>query len=293
MVLSGNFGGNGAVEMKRWITSLLVFLLVFALAACGSRHQSTDAEEEETASGKIRIVDTDLFSDSYVIAVSKDNDDLLARINLAIEELQKSKTLEQIEQYYVSGRGSKPESGYVAPDDAEVLRMGTCADLPPYIYYEDGEIVGVDVAVAECIAEKLGMKLEIVNMRYDAIVHKLAAGEIDIGMAAMTETADVASQVLFSNSYSESNQVLLALEDSEIDSIGMVYNLIFTRDSVIHIGVVRNSVAYLYTVDDFGEENVRIFETYEEALRTLEQDQLECVIMDDASARYYLKTMHS
>ena len=53
------------------------------------------------------------------------------------------------------------------------------------------------------------MKLEIVDMPYDAIVHKVASGEIDIGMAAMTITADTSAVVNFSKSYSGSNQTLI------------------------------------------------------------------------------------
>lgn len=278
--------------MKRWITSLLAILLVLVLAACGSQQQSTDAESEKSKSGKLRIADSDLFDDSYSIAVSKDNPDLLSRINQALTELKESKTIDRIEQYYVSGRGSRPENTYIAPDDAEVLTMGTCADLPPYIYYEDGEIAGVDVAIAQCIAEKLGMKLEIVDMPYDAIVHKVASGEIDIGMAAMTITADTSAVVNFSKSYSGSNETLIVPGDSEIGTIGAVYDLVFKEAQPVRIGAVRDSVACLYISDQFGESHMKVFENHMDALQALEQGELDCVIMDTASAQYYLKTMH-
>ena len=42
--------------------------------------------------------------------------------------------------------------------------MGTNAAFPPYEYYEDGVIVGIDAEIAAAIAEKLGMELVIDDM---------------------------------------------------------------------------------------------------------------------------------
>ena len=53
---------------------------------------------------------------------------------------------------------------------AETLTMGTNASFPPYEYYEDGKVVGIDAEIAAAIAEKLGMELEIVDMDFKAII---------------------------------------------------------------------------------------------------------------------------
>ena len=37
--------------------------------------------------------------------------------------------------------------------------MGTNAEFPPYEYYENNEIVGIDVDIMQAIADKLGMEL--------------------------------------------------------------------------------------------------------------------------------------
>ena len=41
------------------------------------------------------------------------------------------------------------------------LTMATEATFPPYEYYDGDAIVGIDVEVAQAIAEKLGMELEL------------------------------------------------------------------------------------------------------------------------------------
>lgn len=47
---------------------------------------------------------------------------------------------------------------------ADTLTMGTNASFPPYEFYENEKIVGIDAEIAAAIAEKLDMELEIVDM---------------------------------------------------------------------------------------------------------------------------------
>ena len=55
--------------------------------------------------------------------------------------------------------------------------MVTEAGFAPYEYYENGEIVGVDVAIAEEIAKELGKKLVVKNIDFDSIVSELKSGK--------------------------------------------------------------------------------------------------------------------
>ena len=49
---------------------------------------------------------------------------------------------------------------------AETLTMGTNAAFPPYEYYEEGTIVGIDAEIAAAICAKLGCDLEIMDMDF-------------------------------------------------------------------------------------------------------------------------------
>ena len=72
------------------------------------------------------------------------------------------------------------------PDDTKTLYMATEGTFPPYEYYDNGQLVGIDIEVAGAIAEKLGMKLEVVDIAFDSIVSGVQAGKYDMGMAGMT-----------------------------------------------------------------------------------------------------------
>ena len=60
------------------------------------------------------------------------------------------------------------------------------------------KIVGIDPTVAGLIADKLGMKLVINDMEFDAIIPALTSGKADIAMAGMTVTEERLQSINFS-----------------------------------------------------------------------------------------------
>ena len=81
----------------------------------------------------------------------------------------------------------------------ETLVMATNAEFPPYEYHDGGDIVGIDVEVAEAIAGKLGMTLEVEDIAFDSIIPELESGKADIGVAGMTVNEDRLKNVDFTD----------------------------------------------------------------------------------------------
>ena len=67
-----------------------------------------------------------------------------------------------------------------------VLVMATNAEFEPWEYYEGSEIVGIDVEIAQAIADKLGVELEVEDMAFDSIIPAVTSGKADFGAAGMT-----------------------------------------------------------------------------------------------------------
>ncbi|MBO5744239.1 MAG: amino acid ABC transporter substrate-binding protein, partial [Clostridia bacterium] len=103
-----------------------------------------------------------------------------------------------------------------------VLKMGTNAYFPPYEFYEGQKIVGIDAEIAQAIAEKLGMELQIVDMSFDSILSAVDAGTVDFGMAGMTITEKRLESVDFSNSYAKGVQSIIVKDGSEITSVDVL-----------------------------------------------------------------------
>lgn len=85
-------------------------------------------------------------------------------------------------------------SGAVAiPVPEEIRSKGTLVVAtdpthPPSEFVERGDVVGMDVDLAEAIGERLGLDVEIERAPVDAILPGLAAGRYDLGVSSFTDT---------------------------------------------------------------------------------------------------------
>ena len=96
--------------------------------------------------------------------------------------------------------------------------MLTNAVFPPFEYLaDDGSVQGVDADIAQAVADKLGVKLKIVDMDFDSIVNSLKAGKGDFAAAGMTVTEERLKQVDFSDEYVTSSQMVVVREDSDLE----------------------------------------------------------------------------
>lgn len=73
---------------------------------------------------------------------------------------------------------------------------------------------GYDVEIAKIIAEKLNKELVIVKTEWDGLPPALTSGKIDAIIAGMSPTAERKKEVAFTNSYYESDLVMLVRQDS-------------------------------------------------------------------------------
>ena len=94
------------------------------------------------------------------------------------------------------------------------LVVGTEAQYPPYEFKDlNAEFVGCDMFLSKKIAEALGVELEIVDMSFDGIIPAVQAGQVDLGIAAFTNTPERAEVIDFSDLYETSLQYLVVAAD--------------------------------------------------------------------------------
>lgn len=163
----------------------------------------------------LKILDQDYTTEDYAICLSKDNSELLTKINKAIKTLKDNGTLQQIIDYYIGEDDAAKR--YESPADVKRtngdLVMGTNAEFPPYEYYEGEEIIGIDADFARAIADELGMTLVIDDMSFDSIIAAVQGGKADIGCAGMTVTKERKQSVDFTDSYYTGRQVIIVKEE--------------------------------------------------------------------------------
>lgn len=159
----------------------------------------------------LSILKEEFTLEEYAICVAKENAELKDNINQALSELKADGTLQNIIDNYINedGEGFQYESPEGLSYENGTLVMATNAAFPPYEYYQDGEIAGIDVDMATAVADKLNMKLEIEDMEFDSIITAVQSGKADIGAAGMTVTEDRLKNIDFTDTYTTAKQVIV------------------------------------------------------------------------------------
>lgn len=230
--------------MKKKIVSVMLTATMAAtlLAGCGSSSAATDTAAEETTEA-------------------------------ADETAEDAEAAEDTE--------AAEDAAEVTTVEPGVLTMGTNATFPPYEYKDGDDIVGIDAEIAQAMADKLGLKLEIVDMDFDSLIASIQSGKIDMSLAGMTVTEERKQNVDFTDSYATGVQVIIVKDDSDIASVDDLQDKL--------IGVQQGTTGHLYCADDFGEDHVNALPNGATAVQALLQGKVDCVVIDQEPAKAFVE----
>ena len=98
------------------------------------------------------------------------------------------------------------------------LTVITSPDYAPYEFYAlDAEgnpsLAGFDMALAQYIADYLGLTLEVVPMSFNGIVGEMGAGSADLAIAGLSPDPERQSAMDFSDIYYEGKQAFVTVAD--------------------------------------------------------------------------------
>ena len=192
--------------------------------------------------------------------------------------------------------------------DENTLVMATNAAFPPYEYKDGDKIVGIDAEIAAAIADKLGMKLEIMDVDFGAVLTGVAEGKYDMGMAGITVTDERKETMDFSDTYATGIQVIIVNDGSSIASLDDLWNFdeegnpVSLKNTDIKIGVQQDTTGDIYSSsaisgwgfndlnDDESIKTDRVvrYKTGAEAVAALKTGKVDCVIIDDEPAKSFV-----
>ncbi|GIH97110.1 ABC transporter substrate-binding protein [Planobispora siamensis] len=78
-----------------------------------------------------------------------------------------------------------------------ILVIGSDLSYAPMEFMKDGEQTGFDVDLANAIAARLGLKLEMRQTSWGELLNKAESGEVDAAMSSITDTAERQKRVDF------------------------------------------------------------------------------------------------
>ena len=164
------------------------------------------------------------------------------------------------------------------------LVLVTEAGFAPYEYYQDGEIVGVDIDIAKYIADSLGLELEVKDVAFDSIINEVKTGKADIGAAGISYSEERAKQVDFTINYATSKQVVIVKSDSTITNIQDLNNI-----KNLKVAVQLGTVADTYITDNYKNATITRQKKVLAAIQDLKTNKVDCVVLDELPAKEMLK----
>ena len=234
--------------MKKFLALLLALVMVFALAACGSEASDPTADPNASATPAATPEPT--------------------------ENPYEGMSLEEI----------IPELDFAVDGK---LTIGTSPDFAPYEFYAlvDGEpqLAGFDMALAQYIADALGVELNVVPMGFNGIIGELMTGNIDLGLAGFSPDPEREDSADFSDLYYMGGQsfVIRAADAEKYTS--------YEDFDGLSVGAQLGSIQYNLAMENTPNANIMGLTKVTDIVAELVSGHLEGAFIETVVAESYVK----
>ena len=162
------------------------------------------------------------------------------------------------------------------------LVVATSPDYPPFEFMvsENGKskIVGADIDLAQKIADKLGVELELKAMDFDALVRARQAGKVDMVITGMTPNEKRKKAVDFSDIYFKGeNAVIVNAKDAGK----------FTSEDQLKkakLGVQKGSTQETYVKDNLKVTNYKALVAVPDLIADMKNGNIDAVVLNSKVA---------
>ncbi|MCX8094671.1 MAG: transporter substrate-binding domain-containing protein [Caldisericia bacterium] len=154
------------------------------------------------------------------------------------------------------------------------LLVGSDVTYPPFEYMENGKPVGFDIDLINLIAQGMGLNgAQIIDTAWDGIFAALKTEKFDIIISSVTITEERRKEMLFSDPYYDSGQIIAVRRDdnrikNENDLIGKV------------VGVQINTTGDFTAQKLSGIKEIKRYDDIQQAFQDLELGRIDAVLND-------------
>ena len=168
------------------------------------------------------------------------------------------------------------------------LKVATSPDFAPYEFYyinEDGtpELAGFDMAIAQRIADDLGLELEVVPMDFDGILMELQSGNVDLGIAGFSPSPERAEVFDFSDIYYMGGQSFC------VNAANAEKYTSFEDFAGLPVGAQTGSIQYGLAEENTPDANIIGLAKVTDIVNELITGKLEGAFIETAVAEQYAK----
>ncbi len=170
---------------------------------------------------------------------------------------------------------------------APPLRVGVTPNMPPLIYQQGREVIGLEADLARALGRELGRKVKFIELRWEDQIPALRENRTDIVMSGMSVTRMRALRVAFTDPYLEVGQLALARR-ADLERY-------YIRGAVVlcdgRVGVEKGTTGDLLVQQEFSRAKRVVYSAPGRAAKDLLAARLDLLI-HDAPVVWWLAAEH-
>ena len=184
-------------------------------------------------------------------------------------------------------KGKEEDTSLQKIQDQGYFTIGLDNSFAPMGFVEDdGSIVGFDIDLANAVAEKMGVNVEIKPIDWDAKSEELSSGAIDVIWNGFSITDERRKEILFSNPYLSTKQSVIVKTGSDIvTKTDLAGKKIALQGSSTSEDALKGDKAVYESV---GDENILRLKENSQVLTEVEEGRADAAVIDEVFVRYYL-----
>ena len=171
----------------------------------------------------------------------------------------------------------------------------TNAFFAPFEYYDNRQIVGVDIEIVNRVAEKLNKKIQINNVEFDVIIDNVEAGRIaDAGAAGLTITPAREEKVNFTIPYY--NSVQYVIFNKEMPPSLRDDHVVWEALAGFRLGSQIGSTGYIFVDDEIKNgvltdtgTTIKGIDSHQLAADAINAHMIDFAIADELAAKFIIE----
>ncbi|HOQ26598.1 MAG TPA: transporter substrate-binding domain-containing protein [Methanomassiliicoccaceae archaeon] len=185
--------------------------------------------------------------------------------------------------FVLLGNGADNRTALEKIKDRGTLIIGTSAGFPPFEMMKDGGgVEGVDIDIAQKIADALNVRLVVDNYDdFSMLISALQQEKVDMIVAGMTITDARNESVTFSMPYYKADQALVVLKTN--DAIQSTEDLAGKK-----VAVNTGTTGQYYVEDELPGVDLNTYGTASDTFQALIGNKVDAVIIDEPVANNYI-----
>ncbi len=173
------------------------------------------------------------------------------------------------------------------------ITVATNAEFAPFEEKIGENYVGIDIDIAQAIADYLDVELVINNMAFESVVTSVQKGQSDLALAALTINETRLNAIDFSDDYFGAAQyVVVKADDTTFDActtkedvdtiLGTLSGIAGAQSGTTGYYYIKGSSAFEF--NGFSNLEARGYDTPSEAAMAVANNQIKLAIVDDEVA---------